>query len=442
MTGQCVRVWVDRYEYYEFAGTIALRDGGLSFAYDPAYSGPAISAGIPQQLEAFSPQRTENFFSALVPEGDTRLDFCRLMRAGRREWLPFLARLGDESAGALVFTLSDEAPGKHQAYEKVDEGYFEKLARDPARTTIETLESTRVSVAGAMRKVGLYRNEQDGSWYQPRGAAPTTHIVKVPNEDLFPLETINEAICLTTGLLSGIETEEFELIPTETTTLLAARRFDRPIPDEAILVGGLARPRRLHQEDLCQLGDTVLKYEPSGARYLSFASRLVRGACANAFGEAMGLLCHVYLDYLLGNCDNHLKNFSVLYDETMSESLLSPAYDILDTTVYARVAEEMGIPLTFDRRIVGVTYADVVESVRLAGFPEHIALGEFETVRDDVLRNFPKACDLVAARGFSGEVERLFVPMEQGLKARASFSYTGEGRLYLDERDLGARVRK
>ena len=442
MTGQCIQVWVDRYEYYELAGTIAPRDGGLSFAYDSSYNGPAISAGMPLQKEAFSPHRTETFFHALAPEGDTKLDFLRLLRAERREWLPFLARLGDESSGALVFSLSDEAPGKLEAYEAIDEGYFENLARDPARTTIETLESTRVSVAGAMRKVGLYRNEENGAWYHTKGAAPTTHIVKVPNEDLFPLETINEAICLTTARLSDIETEEFELIPTETKTLLAARRFDRPIPDEPIFIDGLVRPRRLHQEDLCQLGDTALKYEPSGARYLSFASRLVRGVCANAFGEAMGLLCHVYLDYLLGNCDNHLKNFSVLFDETMSEARLTPAYDILDTTVYARVAEEMGIPLSFDRRIVGVTYSDVVEAVRHAGFPEQIALGEFETVRDDVLRNFPKACEIVAASGFSAEVEKLFVPMEQGLKARANFSYTGQGRVYLDERDVGARVRK
>ena len=70
----------------------------------------------------------------------------------------------------------------------------------------------------------------------------------------------------------------------------------------------------------------------------------------------MGLLCHVYLDYLLGNCDNHLKNFSVLYDESMRIAQLSPAYDILDTTIYARVADEMGIPLSFSRSVVGVSH--------------------------------------------------------------------------------------
>lgn len=442
MSEPAIHVWVDRYGLYKLAGSIADRGSGLSFAYDPAYRGPAISVGMPIASGPFSAHRTATFFHALAPEGDTQLDFLRLLRAGRSEWLPFLMRLGDESSGALVFEVGDKVPGQHEAYEPVGDDYFEELARDPSGTTMGTLESTRVSVAGAMRKVGLYREGENGAWYYARGGAPTTHIVKAPNERLFPLETVNEAICLTVARLCGIETEEFELIPAQAATLLAARRFDRPTPTEAILVDGMARPRRLHQEDLCQLGDTTIKYEPSGAHYLSFAARLVRGACENSFGEAMGLLCHVFLDYLLGNCDNHLKNFSVLYDEEMREPLLTPAYDILDTTVYARVATEMGVPLSFDRTITGVTYEDVRGAIRHAGFPERIALGEFEAVRDDALRCFPEACDIVASQGFAREVDRLAGPMGDGLKARASFSYNESSRRYVDERGLGARERK
>ena len=442
MSDSRVRVWVDCYGRYELAGTIEMRGEGLSFAYDSSFHGPAISAGMPLQKEPFSPHRTETFFHALAPEGDTQLDFLRLMRAERNEWLPFLKELGDESSGALVFSLSDEAPGLHEEYDPVSEHYLEDLAREPALATMETLSSTRVSVAGAMRKVGLYRGNKNQPWHRTSGAAPTTHIIKVPNEHLFPLETVNEAICLTVARLCDIETEEFELIPTETTTLLAARRFDRPLPKNPILVGDLTRPKRLHQEDLCQLGDTSVKYEPSGAHYLSFASRLVRDACANAFGETMGLLCHVYLDYLLGNCDNHLKNFSILYDESMRTAQLSPAYDILDTTIYARVSDKMGVPLSFNRSIVGVSYENLVEAIRHAGFPEKLALGEFESVRDDALRHFPEACEIVASQGFAEEVERLSAPMSQGLKARATFSFMEQDRTYLDTRGLGTDMRK
>lgn len=437
-----VLVWMDRYTSYELVGTIADRGTGLSFAYDASYQGPAISQGMPVDMVPTTPHRTETYFHALAPEGDTQIDFLKLMRAGRGEWLSFLKRLGNESSGALVFTIKGETPHGREGYEPLGEGYFERLASDPVGTTIDTLERTRVSVAGAMRKVGLYRNADTGAWYRTHGAAPTTHIIKVPNEDLFPLETVNEAICLTVARLCDIETEEFELVPTERAILLAARRFDRPIPDNPILVNDVARPMRLHQEDLCQLADTSIKYEPSGAHYLSFATRLIRGACANSFGESMGLLCHVFLDYLLGNCDNHLKNFSVLYDRDMRSAQLSPAYDILDTTIYARVATEMGVPLSFGRSIMGVTLDDLVRTIRHAGFPEKLALGEFESIRDDILHNFPVACDIVASQGYGREVERLVEPMGSGLSARASFAYTDAVRTYVDDRGLGTSLRK
>lgn len=435
-------VWFDHYGRYDLVGTIEDRGSGLSFAYHPDYQGPAISAGMPLSKDPFSSHRTETFFHALAPEGDTQLDFLRLLHAGRSDWLPFLQRLSDESSGALIFSLNGETPGQSESYKRLDNDYFERLARDPGHISIETLDSSRVSVAGAMRKVGLYQSETGGTWYQTKGAAPTTHIVKAPNERFFPLETINEAICLTIAKLCDIETEEFELIKTESATLLAARRFDRTLPSKPILVDGLARPRRLHQEDLCQLGDTPIKYEPSGAHYLSYATRLVRDACTNAFGESMGLLCLVLLDYLLGNCDNHLKNFAVLYGKDMRHAALSPAYDILDTTIYARVTTEMGISLSPSRSIVDVTRDDLVQAIRRAGFPEKLALGEFESLKDDALRSFPKACELVAARGFAEEVEHLAGPMEQGLKARANFTYSEQNRLYLDARDLGARLHK
>ncbi len=42
----------------------------------------------------------------------------------------------------------------------------------------------------------------------------------------------------------------------------------------------------------------------------------------------------VVMSYLLKNGDAHLKNFGVLYDSDMSNIRYSPAYDIVNTTVY------------------------------------------------------------------------------------------------------------
>ena len=54
--------------------------------------------------------------------------------------------------------------------------------------------ASRLSFAGAQSKVGLYHVGDDPleGWYVPRGAAPTTHIVKAPTR-VFPNQTVNEA---------------------------------------------------------------------------------------------------------------------------------------------------------------------------------------------------------------------------------------------------------
>lgn len=84
---------------------------------------------------------------------------------------------------------------------------------------------------------------------------------------------------------------------------------------------------------------------------------------------------------------------------------------------------------------------DLTEAIRHAGFPERLALGEFESIRDDALHALPRAFDLVGATGYAEEVERLAPPMEKGLRNRANFSYT-EVSAYVDAKAVGTGIRK
>lgn len=78
-----IHVWRDTYGAYEHVGAIASRDDHTTFSYDPDYTGPAISVRLPVRREVFSERDTEVFFSALAPEGKTRLDFLDALRANR-----------------------------------------------------------------------------------------------------------------------------------------------------------------------------------------------------------------------------------------------------------------------------------------------------------------------------------------------------------------------
>jgi serine/threonine-protein kinase HipA len=42
----------------------------------------------------------------------------------------------------------------------------------------------------------------------------------------------------------------------------------------------------------------------------------------------------IVMSYLLKNGDAHLKNFGILYDSTMENRFLAPAYDVVNTVIY------------------------------------------------------------------------------------------------------------
>ena len=54
-------------------------------------------------------------------------------------------------------------------------------------------------------------------------------------------------------------------------------------------------------------------------------------------------------NYLVGNCDNHLKNLSVLHGA--GSLRLAPAYDLVCTTFFERFSREMGMRLGSTRMI-------------------------------------------------------------------------------------------
>lgn len=64
----------------------------------------------------------------------------------------------------------------------VDDAEVERLLRsvtaEPLPGTNDDPEELRISIAGAQEKTALLC--QHGKWFRPRGATPTTHILKLP----------------------------------------------------------------------------------------------------------------------------------------------------------------------------------------------------------------------------------------------------------------------
>lgn len=115
------------------------------------------------------------------------------------------------------------------------------------------------------------------------------------------------------------------------------RRFDRDA----------ATGRKLAQEDFCQLAGKSRATHGENYKYdgsFEELGRLLRQYCPAWKVEAERLFALIAFNYVCGNGDAHLKNFSLL-ETPFGDSALSPAYDLLCTTLHlpteSRTALEM-----------------------------------------------------------------------------------------------------
>lgn len=253
-----------------------------------------------------------------------------------------------------------------------------------------------------MTKVGLYLDEDERAWYLPFGSAPSTHIIKAPTGD-YANQSINEALCLLTAKQCNIDVAETSLIRASNgSVLLVTRRFDRPISTGAELVSSHARPERIHQEDMCQALGIIadFKYEPTGAEYIELITDAISKRSQNAFGEKNIFLEQLFYHHLIGDCDGHLKNYSLLYP-ALSNAVIAPLYDVTCTTIYEGLSRDEGIRLNASRNIDKVTAADLVSAVKRANIPASLGCDILYDLAQTIEGGLEAARDLLVEQGFT-----------------------------------------
>jgi serine/threonine-protein kinase HipA len=141
----------------------------------------------------------------------------------------------------------------------------------------------------------------------------------------------NEDLTMRMAELIGINVPLHGLMYSKDGTLTYfIRRFDRR-----------GRNRKIPIEDFAQLSgksrDT--KYESSMEQIVSIIGRF----CTFPAIEKLKLFNLTLFNFLTGNEDMHLKNFSVIRQNLIVE--LSPAYDLLNSTIVMNSQEEVALPL-------------------------------------------------------------------------------------------------
>lgn len=342
-----LEVYAERVGSSLHVGTIETTPGaGESFTYCSEWlSDPAarpLSVTLPLRPEPFPAKKMRPYFEGLLPEEGARRALASRVRVSYASYVKLLNAVGRECIGAVSLQGPGETP--EDGYTRIDADMLERLASQGFSVAAATSERARFSLAGSQAKVALYRGS-DGAWYEPSGLAPSTHILK-PATGRYEDAAANEAVCTIAAGRLGIDAPRVELLEAGR-PIICTERFDRDFSSTVRLIDGMPAPVRLHQEDFCQATGTVPehKYEEGGICYLDKVVSLLGDVSTDPISDLWKLWDIVAFNYLIGNCDAHLKNIALIRDDSWRNLRLAPAYDLVCTAAYDDLSRRMAMSL-------------------------------------------------------------------------------------------------
>jgi serine/threonine-protein kinase HipA len=293
------------------AGTLReTPEGGTVFEYDPRFP-EDIACTLPRAHDShYWSVGLHPFFEHLGPEGWLRNRQARTAEVAVEDDFGILLAYGADCIGAISVHADEEPPAS------ADAGQLDEL--------------TAAAVAGKRTISGVQPKllvTKDAAGFLPAGAAgPAPYIAKFPSDDL-PNIVANETLALKAARLLLGRNQVVEAEPAVVAGIprpaLVVRRFDRTSEGEKLRLEDfgqiLSKPRG---RDF--LGKYDAGFEDIGAA--------IRRHSARPEIDLLRYFQRIVAYALIGNCDCHLKNFSLL--ETVDGLRLSPAYDIVNTYIY------------------------------------------------------------------------------------------------------------
>jgi serine/threonine-protein kinase HipA len=282
---------------------------------------------------AYKGHVVEGYFENLLPDsGEIRRRIGQHVGAQSDKAFDLLEKIGRDCVGALQLTREREpAPDVRTIYASPisDDEIEQLLLKTSGSGTFgvpELDDDFRLSIAGAQEKTALL--VQDGRWFRPHGATPSTHILKLPLGVLpggIDLRTSVENEWLCSQILSayGVATAKCSITQFASQKALVVERFDRRLSgDRSWII-------RLPQEDFCQaLGVApTQKYQTEGGPGIEQIMNTLLGSEV-AEEDRKDFFRTQILFWMLCAIDGHAKNFSLFLNAGGSYRL-TPRYDVL-----------------------------------------------------------------------------------------------------------------
>ncbi len=331
------------------SGVLYDNDGVLSFIYDSSADTP-LTVRMPLREQPYTDKDCRVFFENLLPEGEIRGVVAVKERVSEGNVFSLLEKIGGECAGAVSLYEEGMQPvkgGETKPRVITDEALC-AIIDSQKSSPLLTGNNIRLSLAGAQAKFAVYVD--GGAVYYPDDKHFSSHLVK-PGNSIFEGIAVNEYFCMRLAALMGLTVAATEIKSVNNRSYIIVDRFDRMIKE--------GKRRRLHQEDFCQaLGRTPdRKYQKEGGPGIKECFKFLEGRAGIAPLER--LLSVFVFNYLIGNCDAHAKNFSVLHDvdavsvkdgklyalENKGGITPAPFYDLVSTEVYDALSKEMAMKI-------------------------------------------------------------------------------------------------
>ena len=366
----------------------------MVFDYDKGWldrpGAAPLSQSLPLRAKRFRNKECRGFFAGILSEESKREIIARNLGISARNDFAMLERIGGECAGAVTFMpkgqpLSAQEPG----YRTLSQDELVAILRElPRRPLLAGEKGVRLSLAGAQDKVAV--RVENGEICLPLGNAPSTHILK-PGVERFEGVVHNEAFCMKLAAASGLATAPVEIGRVDGLEYLQVERYDR---DQRAGLDGVQIVERLHQEDFCQALGIVSehKYQKEGGPSLKQCFDLIRNVSSAPVLDLRHLLDAVIFNWLIGNNDDHGKNFSLLYRGTAIERVdtrLAPLYDILCTEAYPELSRDMAMKIGSQYSSDRVTPSDFEKLAEDAGLGKALVKRRVSELSNALLETLP-----------------------------------------------------
>ena len=266
-------------------------------------------------------QRLHPVLSNLLPEGALKELLAQGLKTHIDNEFELFAYLGQDLPGALIATPveADNIP---------DYVITATGKANVVKTTIQD-DAHQFSLAGVQMKFSM--REKDGRYQIAESGELGDWIIKTPSTKHSHVP-LNEYTAMHLAELVGVNIPDIKLVKLDNLDKLPS--INLPDEEYAFAIKRFDRNngQRIHMEDFAQVLAKYPYQKYDSANYQQIG-KIIYQYTGDSLNNIQQFARRLLVNILLANGDAHLKNWSLIYTDTITPEL-SPAYDIVTTRVY------------------------------------------------------------------------------------------------------------